>query len=95
MEIERERERNAFSICANYCGGHIHPHRYTRIQLQITPTQRRCLHAKVSFFYCVCVRVAKWSKRQLAISNWGMARKTSQNQRKTVEKTRIEFAKPQ
>jgi len=29
----RERERNAFSICANYCGGHIHPHRYTRTQL--------------------------------------------------------------
>jgi len=91
----RERERNAFSICANYCGGHIHPHRYTRIQLQITPTQRRCLHAKVSFFIaCVCVwRSGAKGNWQLATGEW--PEKTSQNQRKTVEKIRIEFAKPQ
>lgn len=84
---EREADRNAFSICANY----LYTHTHTHMKLPPTHTHLACMQ-KFRFL----LRVANWSKRQLAISNWGMARKKPPKLAKNGGRNfgGIDFAKP-
>lgn len=86
--VESARERSGQKCVFYLCKLSIHTH----TDEVTTHTHTPCLHAKVSFF----IACGELEQRQLAISNWGMARKKPPKLAKNGGRNfgGIDFAKP-